>query len=255
MVSYTNFVPSTKRDFTSSSAAFFKPVSWFLWAELKNVALPGRASAGFGVPLLGLRKFGLFAIYRLRVRAAYWFQSVRYFSATSAGHTSVFRADESAPPDDGRRNRLGRKNDFLNDASRYECFSDAAWDMELFSYVRISFGLQKHGGFLFLAEVPPTSCRAESVTGFWQRSSNSRAVSRRCSMRPAIEMTGKKFGRLTVLGRATNGSYHAKWDCVCTCGGFAQPAGTDLRLGRVNSCGCLSREKSSARMLARAISR
>jgi hypothetical protein len=69
-------------------------------------------------------------------------------------------------------------------------------------------------------------------------------------MRHAIEMTGEKFGRLIVLGRARNGCYHAKWDCVCACGGFAQPMGTDLRLGRVNSCGCLSREKSSARLKA-----
>jgi hypothetical protein len=43
----------------SASAASFNPVG--LWVELKNVALPGRASAGFGV-LFGLRKFGLFAI-------------------------------------------------------------------------------------------------------------------------------------------------------------------------------------------------
>lgn len=73
--------------------------------------------------------------------------------------------------------------------------------------------------------------------------------------RRATEMTGKQFGRLTVLGRAANGCYHAKWNCVCACGGFAQPMGTDLRLGRVNSCGCLSREKSSERMAAHNISR
>jgi hypothetical protein len=61
---------------------------------------------------------------------------------------------------------LRRRQNFLNNAGQDESFSDAAWDMELFSYVRISFGLQKHGGFLFLAEVPPTSSRPERVTGF-----------------------------------------------------------------------------------------
>jgi len=30
---------------------------------------------------------------------------------------------------------LDRRNDFLNDASQDERFSDAGWDMELFSYV------------------------------------------------------------------------------------------------------------------------
>lgn len=56
--------------------------------------------------------------------------------------------------------------------------------------------------------------------------------------RNPIEMTGKKFGKLTVLRRVLNVSEHATWECVCVCGRMNKVQGTDLRLGRVKSCGC-----------------
>lgn len=68
--------------------------------------------------------------------------------------------------------------------------------------------------------------------------------------RHAIEMTGKKFGRLTVVGRTRVCQTGVKWNCVCECGRYSQPSGTDLRLGRARSCGCLRNELSSARFLA-----
>jgi hypothetical protein len=69
--------------------------------------------------------------------------------------------------------------------------------------------------------------------------------------RHIVEMTGKRFGRLTVLGRAANKNFHACWECVCTCGSPRTVSGDDLRQGRSNSCGCLKRELSSARLKAR----
>lgn len=33
-----------------------------------------------------------------------------------------------------------------------------------------------------------------------------------------IDLTGKTFGRLTVIGRSGSASGHPTWDCVCSCG-------------------------------------
>jgi hypothetical protein len=50
-------------------------------------------------------------------------------------------------------------------------------------------------------------------------------------------LTGQKFGRLTVVSRGpTNG--HIYWVCTCECGGTATVASNRLRLGRTTSCGC-----------------
>ena len=57
-------------------------------------------------------------------------------------------------------------------------------------------------------------------------------------------LTGQVFGRLTVTGCAyrKNGKYY--WDCVCSCGGsVAKPkSGSDLKSGKVRSCGCVRDE-------------
>lgn len=62
-------------------------------------------------------------------------------------------------------------------------------------------------------------------------------------MRKALNLTGKRFGKLVVLGRCgfetDNGVY---WHCQCDCGCFVDyPAGA-LNSGRIASCGCLRRK-------------
>lgn len=55
----------------------------------------------------------------------------------------------------------------------------------------------------------------------------------------AIDMTGKRFGKLTVLRRSGNtqdGS--AVWECRCDCGNLTQVKGNSLRSGVTKSCGC-----------------
>lgn len=56
------------------------------------------------------------------------------------------------------------------------------------------------------------------------------------------DMTGKRFGCLTVIER--NGICPrrklALWRCRCDCGGEAVATGTLLRLGKITSCGCHS---------------
>lgn len=61
--------------------------------------------------------------------------------------------------------------------------------------------------------------------------------------RPFKDETGKRYGRLLVLGRSpTQYSNHAYWVCQCDCGTIAIIAGGGLRSGRTNSCGCLREE-------------
>ena len=53
------------------------------------------------------------------------------------------------------------------------------------------------------------------------------------------DLTGQKFGRLTVLSRAENRNHHTYWNCVCECGAFSVVTSYHLTHGRTKSCGCL----------------
>ena len=64
-------------------------------------------------------------------------------------------------------------------------------------------------------------------------------------MTRTIDLTGLKFGKLTVLenvseGRPKGTSY---WRCSCECGKETVVRRTGLVLGRTRSCGCLRKEK------------
>lgn len=57
------------------------------------------------------------------------------------------------------------------------------------------------------------------------------------------DLTGKRFGRLTVLGWAGYSKHkEATWVCACDCGGKKVAVGGNLRGGRTQSCGCFSLE-------------
>ena len=71
--------------------------------------------------------------------------------------------------------------------------------------------------------------------------------------RPAIDLTGQTFERLTVFSRAELPGDKAAWNCRCACGGRSVVRGTDLRRGIIRSCGCLNRQLASQRMEARAL--
>ncbi|UOQ86204.1 hypothetical protein [Gracilibacillus salinarum] len=59
-------------------------------------------------------------------------------------------------------------------------------------------------------------------------------------------ITGKTYGRLTVMKRVENSKNgHACWLCECECGGAVIVSGDNLRNGNTKSCGCLSMERSS----------
>lgn len=63
------------------------------------------------------------------------------------------------------------------------------------------------------------------------------------------DLTGRKFGRLTVIKRASpTGERNTKWHCICECGNSTISWAMGLRCGGTKSCGCLSAEKASARI-------
>lgn len=59
-----------------------------------------------------------------------------------------------------------------------------------------------------------------------------------------IDLIGEKFGKLSVLSRAENGSSNnARWNCVCECGTIKTVASGHLRTGLIVSCGCKKIER------------
>lgn len=71
------------------------------------------------------------------------------------------------------------------------------------------------------------------------------------------DMTGKKFGRLTVIrrdGHSPNTTL-AAWLCRCECGTEKKIVGSTLRNGATKSCGCLRRELHIAAITSHAMSK
>lgn len=66
-------------------------------------------------------------------------------------------------------------------------------------------------------------------------------------MKVRKDLTGIKFGRLTVVslaGRDSGG--RAQWRCVCDCGSEGVYDGYNLKSGKIKSCGCLRKEVTAA---------
>lgn len=62
-----------------------------------------------------------------------------------------------------------------------------------------------------------------------------------------IDLTGKRFGRLTVIKKepsrlTPSGAIYAVWLCECDCGNHITTATQSLRSGRTKSCGCARSE-------------
>ncbi len=64
------------------------------------------------------------------------------------------------------------------------------------------------------------------------------------------DLTGDKFGRLRVMAYiGTNEKRKAFWLCKCSCGKYSVHMGTNLKLGKVISCGCYNLECIKKRRL------
>lgn len=57
-----------------------------------------------------------------------------------------------------------------------------------------------------------------------------------------IDLTGKKFGRLTAQKRTRKQGNEWYWLCTCDCGNTIETRGVSLREGHTKSCGCLKKE-------------
>lgn len=61
-----------------------------------------------------------------------------------------------------------------------------------------------------------------------------------------VDLTGQKFGRLTVIERAgTSPHGKATWTCECDCGSMVVVIGNSLLTGNTRSCGCVHNEASA----------
>jgi hypothetical protein len=68
-------------------------------------------------------------------------------------------------------------------------------------------------------------------------------------MSKLINLTGKRFGKWTVIERAESvRGGQAKWLCNCSCGNKGVVASAKLRGGDSKSCGCLKNELLSKRV-------
>lgn len=62
-----------------------------------------------------------------------------------------------------------------------------------------------------------------------------------------LDLTGQKYGRLTVLYPIPNINGRTAWHCICDCGNEKDATTHDLRQHRTMSCGCLAKETSKNR--------
>jgi len=58
-------------------------------------------------------------------------------------------------------------------------------------------------------------------------------------MSKLIDLTRRKFGRLTVISRGKKKSRHIYWICLCDCGKTVEVEGNKLKNGWTQSCKCL----------------
>lgn len=66
-----------------------------------------------------------------------------------------------------------------------------------------------------------------------------------------VDLTGQRFGQITVLGRTQNhicasGQQKTAWRCLCVCGKEFVATSGNLRNGHYESCGCLVAKRMSA---------
>lgn len=57
------------------------------------------------------------------------------------------------------------------------------------------------------------------------------------------DLTGRRFGLLTVTERAQNENGRTCWLCRCDCGAQCTVAARDLKAGKTTSCGCVQEKK------------
>lgn len=94
---------------------------------------------------------------------------------------------------------------------------------------------------------PLWECQCEcgnitTVRGSRLRNGNTKSCGCLRSTSKIIDIKGQKFGKLTALEFSHSDSdRHSMWKCRCDCGNEVVVRGSDLRSGKVKSCGCSKR--------------
>lgn len=71
-------------------------------------------------------------------------------------------------------------------------------------------------------------------------------------MRSALDITGRRFGRLVASHRTgSNRQGLAVWECACDCGRVVRAVASEVSRGKKLSCGCLARDTASTSARAR----
>ena len=65
------------------------------------------------------------------------------------------------------------------------------------------------------------------------------------NMRRVNDLTGKKFGMLTVIGIDDRGTRKTYWMCQCDCGNVKSVRSDSLQSGAIKSCGCLKKKQDA----------
>lgn len=60
-----------------------------------------------------------------------------------------------------------------------------------------------------------------------------------------MDLTGQRYGRLTVLARAPDQGRKVAWHCVCDCGRETTVQSFNLIFGYTVSCGCYRKMRAS----------
>lgn len=60
-------------------------------------------------------------------------------------------------------------------------------------------------------------------------------------MKPPVDLTGQKFGHLTVIEYVGYENKKPKWKCLCGCGKYVEVYSYNLLKGSATSCGCFRR--------------
>lgn len=58
-----------------------------------------------------------------------------------------------------------------------------------------------------------------------------------------IDLTGHKYGRVTVVSYFGHKGRRTAWNCLCECGNKFVTTGDALRTGKTSSCGCYRHER------------
>lgn len=110
-------------------------------------------------------------------------------------------------------------------------------------YCKCSCGTEKIVNGQLLREGHSKSCGCKTIDYI-----------KEANYKKAHDLTGRIFGRLTVIERDFNyeKNFNTRsqtyWKCKCTCGNISTKGGYDLTAGKIQSCGCLRKEIAQKRL-------